>query len=86
MWLPPTSNPPMRTPGAWATVPHRSVELGTPTSAWPVKSVPDFVVVMSTTGAAPDTVTDSLTDSICISTSMVSVVPWLTRISGRSIV
>jgi hypothetical protein len=53
----------MRTPGASDNAPHTSVELGMAISASPLRFVPTFVVVTSTTGDAAATVTFSLSDA-----------------------
>ena len=73
LWLPPTSNPFIRTPDAWPRPAQISVAVGTPTSLSLVKSVPTLVFCMSTTGEAADTVTDSCRVATCIWLSTVRI-------------
>jgi hypothetical protein len=60
LWLPPTSKPCMRTPGASDSAPHTSVEFGTAISSSPLRLVPILVVEVSTSGESPVTVTLSV--------------------------
>src|SRR6185503_2632617 len=73
----------MRTPEAWPSTAHTSVAVGTPTSLSVVKSVPTFVLCMSTTGDAPVTVTDSCSDATCSWPSIVRIWPIARMMPGR---
>ena len=74
----------MRTPGVCARLPHKSVELGTPTSASPLNVAPTFVVVVSTIGESPVTVMLSLSDATSSVLSTVSVEPCVTTMFWRT--
>ena len=76
----------MRTPGASDSAPHVSVEVGTAVSASPFKLVPTLVVVTSTTGAAPVTVTLSFSVPICNCVSSEIVWPSTTWMLSRTVV
>jgi len=60
-------------PGASESAPHTSVEFGTPVSSAPLRLLPTLVLVTSTTGEAPETLSLSASDAIgsCASTEMV---------------
>ena len=84
LWLPPMSNPSIRTPGACPSIDQMSVAVGMPTSFSPEKADPTFVVAMSTTGDSPVTVTLSASVATCSWISSVSVVPTLRTIPSRT--
>ena len=70
MWEPPTSKPRMRTPAVWPSTAQTSVADGTSCSSAVPKSFTSAVVRMSTTGAAPVTVTVSATAASSSAASM----------------
>ena len=76
----------MRTPGACESTAHMSVALGMPISFSASKVVPTAVVVTSTTGDSPVTVTDSCSVATGSWLSTVIVWPSRSRMPSRTVV
>ncbi len=71
------------TPGACASAPHRSDEVGTPTSFAVSSTLPTAVDLTSTTGDSAVTVTFSVSVATCNCASTVNVWPMLRTMFGR---